>query len=66
MNLEQEIDETPDGVINDIDKLRTVVSNSELAIKLLESKNIYSLTVTVDGQDVAMVRSTIPPPTFKV
>ena len=64
MTLKKEISENPDEVMKDGNKLKVVISDPELAIKLLKSKGVYSLTINIDGEDIELVRPTIPVPPF--
>lgn len=60
MTLKDEIVENPDGILENEDKLREIIADPDLTLKLLESKEEYSMKVKVDGVDVAMVRPTMP------
>lgn len=55
--LIDEIIEDSDSVLNDEIKLKEVVKDSELAVKLLESKGVSHLDVVVEDVPIALVRS---------
>ena len=57
VELIDEIMEDPDSVLNDEAKLKEVVQDPELAVKLLESKGVEYLEVTVENQNIAIVQS---------
>ena len=57
VELIDEIMEDPDSVLNDETKLKEVVQDPELAVKLLESKGVEYLEVTVENQNIAIVQS---------
>lgn len=57
VELIDEIMEDPDSVLNDEAKLKGVVQDPELAVKLLESKGVEYLEVTVENQNIAIVQS---------
>jgi hypothetical protein len=55
--LIDEIIEDSDSVLNDEIKLKEVVKDSELVVKLLESKGVSHLDVVVEDVPIALVRS---------
>ena len=57
VELIDEIMQDPDSVLNDEAKLKEVVQDPELAVKLLESKGVEYLEVTVENQNIAIVQS---------
>lgn len=57
VELIDEIMQDPDSVLNDETKLKEVVQDPELAVKLLESKGVEYLDVTVENQNIAIVQS---------
>jgi len=62
MTLEGEIERNPDGVLDDEDRMRDVIADPNLTIKLLTSKEVDKMTVILDGEKVALVKPIIPPP----
>lgn len=61
-----EIRENPDKVLKDDEKMKEVISDPDLVISLLKAKNKSNLIVSVDGEDVELVKpQELPKPLFK-
>lgn len=53
---EDEIKNDPDSILEDEEKIKAVVKDHELVVKVLEAKEETEMKVTVDGEEVALVR----------
>jgi len=51
-----EIKDDADKVFNDSEKMKEVVKDSGLVIELLKQKDVFDLTVEVEGKEVILVR----------
>lgn len=56
MELMDEIKDDADKVFNDSEKMKEVVKDSGLVIELLKQKDVFDLTVEVEGKEVILVR----------
>jgi hypothetical protein len=57
MSLSDEITTNPDMVLADEEKMKEVIKDAELTVKLLETKNIGNLNIEIEGETVALVRA---------
>lgn len=56
MTIINDIKKDADKVLNDSEKMKEVVKDSGLVIELLKQKDIFNLTVEVEGNDIILVR----------
>jgi len=56
-----EIKYNADAILADDEKMKEVIQDPKLVIQLLETKKVYNLKITVDGEDFGLVRSIEPP-----